>query len=260
LFFYAFAKQRMNGSARNAVRASGWFVLGSLPPILTLWFYQWNSFGHPFLPGQHWMPPVEWIDRGYQGYGPPQIELILALAFDHRFGLFVSCPLLLLALVYPFLARDRTLPGLELTFLLVISAAFLLFFSGSNYSRLQFNTGIRYMSAILPFLYIPAALALVRLPRMAIGLIVVLSITESWCLAMYRDVESPLGVLNPILHVFLGGFQLPLLTVLSRMGSTYGDFSVINPSPLPLFALAGALIYVLWQGTTLPRDSGPGRL
>jgi hypothetical protein len=259
LFFYGFAKHRIDGSTRNAVRASGWFMLGSLPPILTLWFYQWNSFGHPFLPGQHWMPPVEWIDRGYQGYGPPQIELILALAFDHRFGLFVSCPLLLLALVYPFLARDRRLPGLELTFLLVISAAFLLFFSGSNYTRLQFNTGIRYMSAILPFLYIPAALALVRLPRMAIGLIVVLSITESWCLAMYRDVESPLGVLNPVLHVFLGGFQLPLLTVLSRMGSTYGDFSVITPSPLPLFALAGAVIYVLWQGTTPHRDSAPGR-
>jgi hypothetical protein len=255
LLFYGTAKRFANASLDAATRAAGWFLLGALPPILMLWFYQWNSFGNPFLPGQHWMPAVEWIDRGYQGFGLPQLDLILALAFDHRFGLVVSCPLLVLALIYLVRAEARTrrLPRLELTFLLAVSAVFLLFFSGSNYTRLQFNTGIRYMSAILPFLYIPAALTLVRLPRIAIGLITVFSLTESWCLAMYRDVESPFGVLNPVLHVFFGGFQLPLLTVLSRMGSAYGDFTVSNPSPLPLFALAGALVFVLWDGPFLTR-------
>lgn len=253
LLFYGFAKRRQSTSVGEAVRSTGWFILGAIPPVITLWFYQWNSFGNPFLPGQHWMPPVEFIDRGYQGYGLPQLELILALAFDHRFGLFVSSPLLLLALVYPLVTRvqSRRIPRLELTFILVISGLFLLFFSGSNYTRLQFNTGIRYLSAIFPFLYIPAALALARLPRVAIGFITVISVTESWCLAMYRDVESPLGVLNPMLHVFLGGFQLPMLTTLSRMGTAYGDLSGSNPSPLPLFALTGALIYVLWDRSRL---------
>ena len=55
-------------------------------------------------------------------------------------------------------------------------------------------------------------------------LIAVISVTESWCLAMYRDVERGFGVLDPILHVFLGGFQLPALTTLFRMGGQYGDF------------------------------------
>ena len=46
--------------------------LGALGPIVLLWFYQWRSFGHPFYPGQHWMPPVEWIELGYQGFTWPQ--------------------------------------------------------------------------------------------------------------------------------------------------------------------------------------------
>jgi hypothetical protein len=86
-----------------------------------------------------------------------------------------------------------------------------------------------------------------RLPRRAIYIIAVLSVTESWCLAMFRDVERGLGVLAPILHVFLGGFQLPALNTLSRMGGQYGEFFQHGVSPLPLFALAGAILYGVWS-------------
>ena len=37
---------------------SAWYVAGATPPVLLLWWYQWRSFGDPFRPGQHWMPPV----------------------------------------------------------------------------------------------------------------------------------------------------------------------------------------------------------
>ena len=63
-----------------------------------------------------------------------------------------------------------------------------------------------------------------RLPRLAIYLIAVFLVTESWCLAMIREVERDLGVLDPILRVFLGGFQLPVLTTLSRLSGPYGEF------------------------------------
>ena len=132
----------------------------------------------------------------------------------------------------------RALPNLELAFILLLFVALWLFFSGSNYTRLQFNTGIRYMAPMLPFLFVPAAIMLMRLPRVAIYVIAVISVTESWCLAMYRDVEHGFGVLDPILHVFLGGFQLPALTTLFHMGGQYGDFFRIGVSPLPLFTLA----------------------
>jgi hypothetical protein len=37
---------------------------------------------------------------------------------------------------------------------------------------------------------------------------------------MYRDVERSLGLLDPIAHVFLGGFQLPALTISINSGES----------------------------------------
>jgi len=192
---------------------------------------------------------VEWIERGYRGYGLPQLELLIMLAFDYRFGLFISCPLMLLALLTPFIDRgkNRRLPWFELTVILSLFVALCLFFSGSNYTRLQFNTGIRYLTPILPFLFVPAAITLLRLPRFVIYFIGIISITESWCLAMYRDVERGLGLLEPILHVFTGGFQLPALTTFSRLENQFGDLFSNGVSPLPLFLLTAAVLYFIWS-------------
>jgi len=61
-------------------------------------------------------------------------------------------------------------------------------------------------------------------------------------------------LLDPIAHVFLGGFQLPALTTLARLGNQYGDFFAAGVSPLPLFALMAAVLYGLWG---LPQPSAP---
>jgi hypothetical protein len=248
LFAYGIAKWLKTLTAADAFRHTLWYSLGALGPVALLWFYQWRSFGHPFYPGQHWMPPVEWIDLGYQGVGWLQPELLLSLAFDYRYGLFVSCPLMLLALVSPWIKTKAgwQLPRLELWFMLLVFVGFWVFFSGVNYTRLQFNTGVRYLAPVFPFLFVPAALVLMRLPRMVIYLVAVLSITLSWCLAMHRDVERGLGVLDPILHVFVGGFKLPVLTVLSRMGNQFGEYVAGGVSPLPLFLLTAAVLYGVW--------------
>jgi hypothetical protein len=120
------------------------------------------------------------------------------------------------------------------------------FFSGSNYTRLQFNTGIRYLAPIFPFLFVPVAAVLARFPRRVVYFIALISVTISWCLAMHRDVERGLGMLAPIVHVFVGGFKLPVLTTLSRTGGTYGEFIAGGVSPLPLFCLTAAVLYGLW--------------
>lgn len=266
LFFYGLAQrwrmapddsQRLADVVRHGFR----YFLGTLPPVGLLWFYQWQSFGHPLYPGQHWMPPVEWIDLGYQGFGWPQLSLLLSLAFDYRYGLFVVCPLFLLSLFAFYVNRGekRTIPTFELAAMIAFFVALWVFFSGVNYTRLQFNTGIRYLAPIFPFIFIPAVLTLVRLPRLAVYFIVAFSVLESWCLAMYRDVERGLGVLDPILHVFIGGFQLPALTTVSRMGDQFGEFIARGVSPLPLFALAAAILYGIWMSSgrtrTYPNSS-----
>ncbi len=255
LFIYGLAKRLQVATPADAFRHGCWYVLGTLAPVGLLMWYQWRAFGHPVYPGQHWMPPVQWSERGYQGYGPPQLELLWMLAFDHRFGLFVSCPLMLLALAAPFTNRSapHRMPTIELLFTLLLLLALWVFFSGSNYTRLQFNTGIRYMAPIFPFLFLPAAIVLKRLPKGVICLIAVLAVTQSWALAMHRNVEHPLGMLNPILHVLWGGFELPILTRLSRMGM-FEQFFPYGPSPLPLFVLTAVLVGVIWLP---PRSQRP---
>lgn len=249
LFVYGLVRWWEERGRSSLTRPTLWYAVGAAGPILLLWFYQWKSFGNPFLPGQHWMPPVEWIEQGYQGYGWPQLELLWALAFDHRFGLFTSSPLLLLAFAAPFVDRgdERRLPARECAFCLLLFLGLWVFFSGSNYTRLQYNTGVRYMSPIIPFLFLPVAVVLLRLRSWATYLIGLVSLGLSWSLAMYREVERPLGVLDPVARTLVEGLQLPALDTLGRIGGGYLGLAPESTSPLPLFLLAGALIYFLWS-------------
>jgi hypothetical protein len=250
LFAYGIATRLREPAARQTLQHAVWYVLGTLGPVGLLWFYQWKAFGHPFYPGQHWMPPVEWIELGYRGVGGPQPELLLKLIFDFRFGLFVSAPVLALALAAPFIERGgrRTLPVLELAALLGVFAGLWLLFGSVNYTRLQSNTGIRYLSPTFPFLFVLAAIVLMRLPRRLVWFIGVASVAQSWCLAMYRDVErGPFGVFEPMVQVLLGGFRLPALTTLSRLGGGVEAYFPFGPSPMPLFVLAAAILYGIWM-------------
>lgn len=247
---YVLLKRWQEGGRRAAVPGILWYVAGAIPPILLLWFYQYEAFGNPFLPGQAWMPPVEWIDRGYQGYQfPPVPDLLRMLLVDHRFGLFVAGPIFLLAFAYPFMDRGpaRAIPVLEALVLLGTPFVMWLFFGGNNYTRLQFNTGIRYLTPIFPFLFVPAALVLVRLRPLIAYAWVLLAMVVSWPLAMYREVEKPLGILDPIVRTFAAGFALPALSTLRETSGQYGDFFANGVSPLPLFVGAAAIIYGLWS-------------
>lgn len=260
LFCYGLTKVWLTTSKKDAVRLGSWYVLGTLAPVGLLWFYQWKSFGHPFYPPQHWMSPVPFIDRGYQGFSWPQFELLWSLLFDYRYGLLTSSPLMILALLCPFFNanRQRRLPWLELTFILSIFLTIWVLFSGVNYTRLQFIYGVCYMAPVFPFLFLPVAIMLTRLPQMAIYLIATLSVAQAWSFAMYRDVaagrvgwrdttEGGLGVLDPVLHVLFGGFKLPALTTLSRMGGFPEQYFADGVSPILLFLLIAAVIFVVWQ-------------
>jgi hypothetical protein len=250
LFLYAMAKSRQDGpglgSMIDTVRS---YILGSAGPILLLWLYQYQSFGNLFLPGQNWMPPVDWIDIGYQGFTSPQPALLKLLLFDYRYGLFLTCPLMLLALAAPFWNRGgkRLIPAREFALLALTPVALLLFCAGISYVRLQFNNGLRYLAPLLPYMFVLVASILVRLPRRVAYLISIAAVAQAWSMAMFRDVERGLGLLDPILHVFIGGFQLPALTVLSRMQGQYGDYAGSGVSPLPILMVVAAVVAAIWS-------------
>jgi len=256
LWIYGISKYSRNRQQTDAFRLTLTYAAGTLGPLLLLWFYQWRCFGNPFLPPQHWMPPVEYSDQGYQGIALPQWSLTAALAFDYRFGLFTSCPLFLLTAFAPFVnRRSKLLPRPELTLCLAITAAFLVFFSSVQYTRWQFNTGVRYMAPAFPFLFLLVVVVLQCLVQKWVRVISLASVMFAWCMAMARDVsggkveltdpDSGLGVLDPILTVFTGGPRLPAVTTLSRMGA-YRDLIGPNLTFL-VFALAAAILFFVWK-------------
>jgi len=234
-----------SGGLKGLCLSSLWYVAGATGPILLLLFYQWRAFGSPWYPGQHYMPPVEWVEIGYRGVGWPEWRLFKMLLFNMQFGLLVVCPLLALSLagLVVSLRGGTWLPRREAVFLAGFAFAFLLFFSAVQYTQLQWVTGIRYVIPVVPALFLLAFVSLVRLPALVRYSLIVLTFAEAWCLSMVRAID----ITDSIARVLLGGFQLPWVTVLAKMAPQYLPFLERQASPLALFAVCAALLYGIWR-------------
>lgn len=236
------------------------YLIGALFPLGLLWLYQWKSFGHPFYPPQYHMPAINpWVETGFRGLVIPRADLLWALLFDYRYGLFASCPLLLLA-PFVFLLKSGRVAELkkELWFSFLFFICLWIFFGGVNYTNLQFNTGIRYLVAIVPFLFIPVAMVLLALPRTAAIVLSALSVLHAWCMAMYRDVERGSGVLEPVIRIFSEGLQLPALTTMKRMEGL-NQYLPFGGSAYPVFALAALILFFIWRFREAPVANVPAK-
>ncbi|MCI0412559.1 hypothetical protein L0222_07120 [bacterium] len=248
LFVYGWFKNKENRLGNSLL-----FIASAFLPILLLWFYQWRSFGRPFYPPQYLMPVINpWVETGFRGFVGPRPHLMWSLLFDYRYGLFLSCPLLLLA-PFSFLIRRYNFPRLEKTFFFLFFLGLWIFFSGVNYTNLQFNTGIRYLVAIVPFLFIPAVMVLMALPRALALLVSLVALFQSWCLAMYRDVERGSGILEPVKQILSDGLELPVFTTLSRM-QALKELLPFGASPLPVFLVTACVLYFTWRRSGHTRD------
>ncbi len=219
------------------------FAAGVVVCMGVLMAYQWSSFGNPFLPAQSYMPPANFTDLGYRGFSLPQSDLLFETAFGLRYGLFTSAPILLLALYFPSWLRKQTrlLEQKELIFIVSFVAFFFLFCAANQYGRMQFNTGVRHVVPVVPFLFLLASNVIANLPRIIAALLGVLAMYWSWCLAMYRDVEQGFGIFESVKHITLEGFRLPWLTTLERMGF------IRDASAVPLLVLAAVVILLIWR-------------
>jgi hypothetical protein len=223
-----------------------WYGSGVSCAIAVLFAYQWMSFGHPLYPAQYYMPPATYTHLGYRGMDWPRLDLLWETAFSLRFGLFTSAPLLLLALYVPGWFRGhRILDAPELCFVLVFCVLFFLFCAANQYGRMQFNTGVRHVVPVTPFLFLVVAGVMLRMPIVVASLIGIMSTYWSWCLAMYRDVEQGRGVIESIIHITFEGFRLPWLDALKNMG-----YFPHGTSALPLLFLLGTVLWVLWNCPT----------
>jgi hypothetical protein len=234
---------RKGESSKRRLLDLGLYGAGAALPIAILLAYQWASFGHPLYPAQYYMPAATFTNLGYRGMDWPKLDLLWETAFSLRFGLFTSAPILLLSLYIPGWFRGQRLLNLpELYFVLSFTFMFFLFCSANQYGRMQFNTGVRHVIPVVPFLFLLVAGVLLRMPTVLAILIGIFSTYWSWCLAMYRDVEQGLGVIESISHVTFEGLRLPWLTVLKNMGYLPDGVSAI-----PFAFLFGAILWVVWR-------------
>ncbi|MGH7476596.1 MAG: glycosyltransferase family 39 protein [Longimicrobiales bacterium] len=249
------AYRRQHGAAAT-LRRVGAFCLGAAIPVALLLGYQWLAFGNPWFPAQSYMPPTALSGSGWNGLFWPIPELLWRNLFDPRYGLLVFCPMLAAALLAPAL---RLRPGgpthSELALIFAAAAALYLFSSSVQFALLQFNTGVRYLVPAVPLLFIALVPVLLAAPAWLRWLLVIPSVTISWAVSMARE-----DVPTALARVFMQGFELPVLTVLQKMSSGYLPQLEQGVSPVPLFVLAGVVLWLLWRGTTLrdaPAESKP---
>ncbi len=208
-----------------------------------LMLYQWVQFGNPILPPQSYMPTANFTEMGYRGFSFPQLDLLFETAFGMRYGLFTSAPILLLAFVVPIWLRrsSRLMDRREIVFIVSFVILFFVFCSANQYGRMQFNTGVRHIVPVVPFVFLLASNVLIKMPRIPAVLIGLLASYWSWCLVMYRDVEQGFGVFESIRNITLEGFRLPWLTTLERMGFVNNAFAI------PLILITGVMIWLIWS-------------
>jgi len=220
------------------------FAIGVVACIAVLMGYQWLAFGSPFLPAQYYMPTTQFSQYGYGGMYWPSIDLLWKTAFGLRFGLFTSAPLLLLALYVPgwYCSHDRIVGRLETWCIVVFTVAFFLFSASNQYGYMQFNTGVRHIVPVTPFLFLLTASVWLRLPTIVATFVSIAATYWSWCLAMYREVYPGLGVLEPLIQITLKGVRLPWLTTLELMGYVRSQLY----APL-LLALLSVVILAPWS-------------
>ena len=211
------------------------FAAGVALSGAVLMWYQWASFGHPIYPAQHYMPAVNFTDRGYSGFDWPSLDLLWRSAFGIKFGLFAFAPILVLALYVPgwFNPRIRIVGSREVAFILLFTAGFFIFGAANQYGYMQFNTGVRHMVPVTPFLFLLAAV-----------IIGVAATYWSWSLAMYREVgdNHPLGVIDAVARITLEGVRLPWLTTLEQL-----DYLPSGVFAAPLLLLLALVIWVVWR-------------
>ena len=83
------------------------------------------------------------------------------------------------------------------------SLGFFFLCAANQCGRMQFNSGVRHVVPVIPFLFLLAAGMLLRMPTILAAFVGIVSTYWSWCLAMCRDVEQGLGVFESLIHVTL---------------------------------------------------------
>jgi hypothetical protein len=89
------------------------------------------------------------------------------------------------AFMYP--RNQLILPRTERLYAAALFAALVLFCASNQYSRIQFNSGFRYLVPLVPTIFLAASDHLARLPRRWLVALAVPAVANSWVISMVRE-------------------------------------------------------------------------
>jgi hypothetical protein len=254
LFGYLLLTHGRGREIGAAFRSAPAFILGSIPPLLFLLWSQWISYGNPFLPGQLWMPEQNiYVSVGARGFTLPDPEIFLLNLIDLDWGMYTFGPLLILGLLPARFARREALilPRRERRFVSVLVLAFMLFCASNQYSRLQWNTGFRYLLPLVPFIFLALSDHLVGMRTSRLALISVPVLLHSWVLSMVRYAPGLRGQPEAIpenwCRFLAEGVQFRWLNVIKSTPSL--DIALLRSPVFPylLLAITTAAIFLIWR-------------
>ena len=181
--------------------------------------------------------------EGFPGFTFPALALDLLNLWDPSYGMFFFGPLLILGLVPAvFYHREELiLPRPERIFAAVLFAALLTFCAANQYSRIQFNSGFRYLVPLVPIMFLAASDHLSRMPRKWLWVLAIPVLLNSWVIAMVRE-----PVPASWREVLSNGIQFPWLAVLREtlpQDHPVGGTLV----PLVILVLVTATIVAIWK-------------
>ena len=136
--------------------------------------------------------------------------------------------------------------------------AFLLFCSANQYARMQWNTGFRYLMPLVPFLFLLASDALLRLPRLLACILVIPAVAHGlvlaqtrWTVSTMEMAETGSSVAGSWRQFLASGPDLPWLRVLRE---TQSAESLVQSAWLPslILGIVAVLCWLLWRG--VPSD------
>ena len=267
VFGYLVGARLRSASIGTAVTEAAPFVLAAIPPVLFLLYSQWSMYGNPFFPGQYWMPDVSRSDvygqfrnpystEGFRGFSWPSISLLLLNLFSPSYGMYTYGPLLLVGLVPAFMypRNQLILPRTERLYAAALFAALVLFCASNQYSRIQFNSGFRYLVPLVPTIFLAASDHLARLPRRWLVALAVPAVANSWVISMVRE-----PVPESWHRVLTEGIQYPWLTVL-RLTAPEGAGVLGSPLvPLVIAGAVSAIVFLVWRVANTGVEATPER-
>jgi len=253
LYGYLVINRLHTTSIKTSMKESVPFILGTIPPVLLLLYSQWSMFGNPFLPAQFWMPDVThyavsiqnpYSNQGFRGFTWPTLQTYYRNLFDPSYGMYVYGPILVMGLIPSRIYNRGTLilPRRERTLVVIYLFLFLTFCAANQYSRVQFNSGFRYMIPLVPLIYLAVCDHLVRISRRWLIILVAPILFHSWVISMVRE-----PVPESWRRVLTEGLQLPWLNVLQATSPENHPILGSPLLPVVIISLTLFLAFIFWK-------------